>query len=367
MVAQPVVLLGAGGQAVGDLLLHLFDALAGRERHRRPQGAADGHAAEPAGLAAGDLGDQDVGGAADDGLDAGVAHPRAAVAVQRVERGLDHYRLVQCADRQMRESRVARLTGVGCPSGHGDAQIELPAADRLDLLHAVTALGRVQIDRGVGRAAVLQRCGHTPRVALGGRAGGDDVPGRPQAGIDDDPDGLGHDGDAGEVVGHAPAVDPALGDGAGEGVVLPAVQAGDGLPVGVAEEDQAAPCAGAAQPRHDTDTVLRGRHIALGELVAHPHLGGRIAQRLDLAAGGAQVLGVALLHGGLAVTLGGDQALQELDAVRAPRLRGGDQGLRRVGHGGDAHVGWTPETRTSSRHFSRCERINAAKSCGEVG
>ena len=84
----------------------------------------------------------------------------------------------------------------------------------------------MEIDRGIGVQSAMEKSRDTARMALAGRAGKDDVAGRHLARFEHGLQALYQDGHARQIVRHAPTMEAAIVDHAGEGVSLPAFGVG---------------------------------------------------------------------------------------------------------------------------------------------
>ena len=160
----------------------------------------------------------------------------------------------------------------------------------------------------------MQQRRHAARMALARRAGEHHVAGEGGTGGIQCLGGADHGRDAGEIVGDAPAVQPAVGDGAGERVVAPGLEVGVTLAVGVGEEDHRAAAAGAAPARDDAAPLAFVDRVMARELGDHRHVAGAVGMRLDLPPQCGEAVGEQALAGLLPVPAGGDQCAQEGDA-----------------------------------------------------
>ena len=86
-------------------------------------------------------------------------------------------------------------------------------------------------------------------------AGENHVAGRPDAGGTNCLECLNEDRHARNIVGNAPAVNAAGGDGAGKRIVRPMLRAGQRLAVGMPEKDHAPATAGALQACDDAGAL----------------------------------------------------------------------------------------------------------------
>ena len=123
MVFHPSVLLRASGDAIGDFLLHLFHRLPWWEGNSATHDAACRDTAETRGIAAGNMGDHDIGGAPDNAFNARVMHARAARLVKRIKRRLHQHRLVQSIHGKMSKGSMPGFLRVRPASRNGHTEI----------------------------------------------------------------------------------------------------------------------------------------------------------------------------------------------------------------------------------------------------
>jgi len=255
-----------------------------------------------------------------------VAHTRAAFGVEALQRGADNHRLVDRAGREVGEGGVARLRRVRRLALHDHAEGELAGGERLDLPHAGTRLGRVQVDARVRPQPRMEQRGDAAGVALARRAGDDQVaPGRDACGIQQFCRAH-HRGHAREIVGHAPAIQAPVLDHAGERVVPPAGEVVVRLTIRVGEEDQAATAARTVAARDDAAPLARVDRAGAGELRGHRHVLRTIRHGLDRPAQRVEAARDQALACFFAVAVDGDQRLEIGHVGSAPS--GSDLGER---------------------------------------
>ena len=185
-------------------------------------------------------------------------------------RWIEH-ELVERIDRPVGEGGVADLAGVGRAALDRDAELEQARREGLDLAHADARFGGMEIDRGIGAQSAMQERRDAARMALAGRAGEDDVARRHLARFEHGLQALHQDGHARQIVGHAPAMEAAVVDHAGEGVALPAFGVGQRLAVGMGEEDDASTFA--AAPLKVATTLSRSSVSIARALANSPTIG----------------------------------------------------------------------------------------------
>ena len=132
---------------------------------------------------------------------------------------------------------------------------------------------------------MLHRRCDTARMALGWRACRDDIALGLQTCRADNLDCLGHDGDASEVISHAPAMDAPIGDIACEGIMPPGFGILERFTIRMAEENQAGATTAAGKPRDDAGALLTRHGFTFGKFMAHVYIGWHIGKRFHGTAG----------------------------------------------------------------------------------
>ena len=244
-----------------------------------------------------------------------MANGGGAPGIERLQRAMDEHELVERIDRPVGEGGVADLAGVGCAALDRDAELQQARREGLDLAHADARFGGMEIDRGIGAQSAMQERRDAARMALAGRAGEDDVARRHLARFEHGLQALYQDGHARQIVRHAPTMDAAVVDHAGEGVALPAFGVGQRFAVGMGEEDDASTFALPLEGGDDAFAFVRVDRPRTGELPHHRHVGRLVAYGLHRTAQPARGVGDQPLHRGLTVLLGADQRLQEADRI----------------------------------------------------
>jgi hypothetical protein len=267
------------------------------------------------GAACADMRDEKICRPADRLFQRGMMDCRTAAGIQRLQGAIDHPELVDWIDGAMSKSGVTDLVGVGCAALDGDAELEQPGCECLDLAHADTGLGRVEIDSGVGPQTTMQERRDTARMPFAGRAGQNDVSQRLLPLGQDSRQTLDQDGDARQIISHTPAIEAAVVDGACEGVTLPRLRPRYRLAIRMGEEDKTAASSLALVGGNDVRALTGIDGQRTGELRHHWHLIRPVAYRLDGTAEPARGDGDDLLDGGFAAALGTDQFLQESQGI----------------------------------------------------
>ncbi len=259
-------------------------------------------------------------------------HARGARRVEPLQRLVEQERLVDRVDREVREDRMARFAGGRRPALDGDAKFELARRECLDFPQAGARFGRMQVDRGIRDEAALQHGGDAPRVALARRAGHDHPAARCHGRLVERRQRAQRGRHAEQVVGHAPSVQPPVGDRPAERVARPCRGSGDRLAIRVREQDQAVARGGVRQPADDADP-LAGDHGLIGrELADQRHRGRRVGDALHLRSQRFQPLGDDGLDGPLAMLLGADQPAEQADRRVAAGVHFGQDALHCVRH-----------------------------------